>query len=178
MDTTELLRCLRSDDVVRQTFGGVLPRDKLPKRRIKTFPITFIVNTDRSHEPGRHWVAIHLDSKHYGELFDSYGNAPASLGREFETFLEKNVEGYSYNDKRLQGDYSTTCGQFCLFYLHHRCRGHDTREIVRMFHKDPEINDILVNDFINEKYDGNFDVFDVEFLVNQIARPRLEARGI
>jgi hypothetical protein len=69
----------------------------------------------------------------------------------------------------------TVCGQFCLFYLHHRCRGYDMREITGMFCGDNEINDILVNEFINEKYDAQFEVTDLEYLVNQIARPFLES---
>ena len=162
MNTEELLGSINSDDVVRGTFGGVLPRDKLPKKLIGGFPRTYIVNTDTSREPGKHWVAFYLENEHYGEFFDSYGNAPGHLAREFETFLQRRVERYSYNDKKLQGDYSTVCGQFCLFYLHHRCRGYDMREITRMFRKDPEINDILVNEFVNSEYDGDYEVLDDE----------------
>ena len=109
------------------------------------------------------------------DFFDSYGNAPSALAREFEKFLKRSVDSYSFNDKRLQGDFSTVCGQFCLFYLYHRSRGYDPREIVRMFSKDPDVNDVLVNEFINEKYDSQLEVTDLEYMVNQIARPFKES---
>ena len=170
MDTVELLRNVESDDVVRRTFGGILPRDKLPDR-IETFPVSFIVNTDSSREEGSHWVAFYLQNEDCGEFFDSYGNSPTSLAEEFEDFLKNNVKNYSYNDKRLQGDFSTVCGQFCLFYLYHRCRGYDIREITRMFHKDADINDVLVNEFVNLQYDDIQRVLDGDYIVNQIVRP-------
>ena len=175
MNTAELIRCVQSDDVLRQNFKGVLPRDKLPKKVVKQFPVSYIVNTDGSREEGKHWVAIYLENDERGDFFDSYGNPPSSLAEEFDKFLKRNVHGYSFNDRRLQGAYSTVCGQFCLFYLYHRCRGYDTREITRMFGKDADINDVLVNEFINEKYDVRFKVTDLEFLVNQIARPFKES---
>lgn len=171
MNTEELLRCVQSDNVVRQSFKGVFPRDELPKKVVKQFPVSYIVNTDASGQEGKHWVAIYLENGERGDFFDSYGNPPSWLAVEFVKFLKRNVYGYSYNDKRLQGYYSTVCGQFCLFYLYHRCRGYDPREITRMFGKDGDVNDVLVNEFVNEEYDAQFRVTDLEFLVNQIAKP-------
>ena len=94
MDTVELLRNVESDDVVRRTFWGVLPSDKLPDR-IEIFPVSFIVNTDSSREEGSHWVAFYLQNEDYGDFFDSYGNSPPSLAAEFEDFLKNNVKNYS-----------------------------------------------------------------------------------
>ena len=175
MNTKELLRSVQSDDIVRQTFGGVLPRDKLPKKILKDFPVSFIVNTDSSRGPGQHWVAFYLESPHYGDFFDSYGYPPEQLAEEFEVFLTRNVGNWEHNPKKVQGDFSTVCGQFCLFYLHHRCRGYDMRQIIRMFRQDPEINDAMVNRFVNDAYDANFETIDLEYLTDQIARPFIES---
>ncbi len=82
MDTLELLRNVKSDRIVSETFGGVLPRDKIPKR-IKKFPVSFIVNMDTSREAGTNWVAFYMENEEYGEFFDSYGNSPSSLAEEF-----------------------------------------------------------------------------------------------
>ena len=68
MNTKELLRSVQSDDIVHRTFGGVLPRDKLPREILKDFPVSFIVNTDTSRGPGQHWVAFYLESPHYGNF--------------------------------------------------------------------------------------------------------------
>ena len=175
MNTEELLRCVQSDNVLRQNFKEVLPRDKLPKKVVKQFPVSYIVNTDTSREEGKHWVTVYLENDEWRDFFDSYGNPPSSLAEEFEKFLKRNVVSYSFKDRRLQGAYSTVCGQFCLFYLYHRCRVYYTREIIRMFGKDADINDVLDNKIINEKYDAQFKVTDLEYLVNQIARPFKES---
>lgn len=161
--------------MLHPTFGGILPRDKLPKKKIRTFPISFIVNTDTSREPGKHWVAFYLENPHYGDFFDSYGYRPEHLAPEFETFLSRNVEHWNHNERKVQGDFSTTCGQFCLYFLHHRCRGYDARQIIDTFSKDPEVNDDTVNRFVNETYDAKFDVLDLDFLTEQIARPFIES---
>ena len=59
--------------------------------------------------------------------------------------------------------------------LHHRCRGYDMRQIIRMFHRDPEINDGMVNRFVNDAYDANFETIDLDYLTEQIARPFVES---
>ena len=175
MNTEELLRSVLSDDVVRRTFGGVLPRDKLPKKILKDFPVSFIVNTDTGRGPGKHWVAFYLENRHYGEFFDSYGYRPEHLAKEFGTFLSKNVENWEHNRRKLQGDFSTVCGQYCLFFLHRRCRGYDVREIAEMFRKDTDANDLMVNRFVNDAYDHNLEVLDTDYLVDQIALPFMES---
>ena len=170
MDTSELLSCAESDPIVKELFGGVFPRDKLPSK-VKTFPRAYIANTDNSREPGKHWVVFFFENEHYAEFFDSYGNAPEYLAPEFERFLKKNVANYVHNTERLQGDYSTVCGQFCLFFLYQRCRGRDIFDIVRLLGDDAEINDMMVNEFINLKYDINYDVTDLNYLVKQAVQP-------
>ena len=116
-------------------------------------------------------MAFYLENEERGDFFDSYGDPPGALAPEFEKFLKRNVRTYSFSDKRLQGDYSTVCGQYCLFYLYHRCRGYDPREIVRMFGKNRSVNDVLVNDFVVDKFNTRSEVIDFEYLINQIARP-------
>ena len=49
------------------------------------------------------------------------------------------------------------------------------RQIMRMFHSDPEINDAMVNRFVNDAYDANFETMDLEYLTDQIARHFVES---
>ena len=42
-------------------------------------------------------------------------------------------------------------------------------DIIHMFSKNIDINDTLVNHFVNHKYKKDFPVSDTEYLVNQIA---------
>ena len=170
MDTGDLLRAVKEDPIVSETFGSILPRDKLPTGKLRDFPRSYIVNTDSSQGPGKHWVAFYFENERSAEFFDSYGYKPLQLATEFETFLSRNAEHWIHNEKRLQGDFSTVCGQFCLLFLYHRCRGISMTDIIQMFSKDTDVNDVLVNEFVNSVYDGNYTVTDVEYLVRQIAR--------
>ena len=46
---------------------------------------------------------------------------------------------------------------------------------MRMFHRAPEINDAMVNLFVNDEYDTNFETIDLEYLTDQIARLFVES---
>ena len=175
MDTLELLSCVEADPIVKELYGGVFPRDNLPSK-IETFPRAYVANTDTGREPGKHWVAFYFENKHYAEFFDSYGNDPGYLAKEFESFLSRNVKDWIHNVVRLQGDFSTVCGQYCVLFLYYRCRGTSMSDIVRMFSKNTEVNDVLVNEFVNLTYDGDFPVMDVEQLIRQIAQPERSSR--
>ena len=49
------------------------------------------------------------------------------------------------------------------------------RRIIRMFRRDPDLNDAMVNRFVNDAYDANFETVDLEYLTDQIARPFVES---
>ena len=73
-----------------------------------------------------------------------------------------------YNDKRLQGDISSTCGQYCIYFLLHICRGYCLREITKAF-DGFEDNDEAVTDFVNERYNVNTETLDPDYLLEQIS---------
>ncbi len=93
----------------------------------------YIVNTDESHQPGRHWVAFYFPSRGPSEFFDSMGRAPDYYHKRFKNVLLNNGGRYIYNDKSLQQYGTRTCGQFCLFYVIRRCGGWSMRRIVHTF---------------------------------------------
>jgi len=47
------------------------------------------------------------------------------------------------------------------------------KDILRNFGDDSEENDILVSNWVNETFDLNTDVYDLEFMFNQICRAML-----
>jgi len=60
MNTYELERVV--GDYVKR-FDGVFSSDSLPPK-----PRLLVCNTDPSHMPGEHWIAIYVDDDgHYGE---------------------------------------------------------------------------------------------------------------
>ena len=169
MNGQQLENCLKSDRYTSPYFKGVFPSDLLVKQKIDSFPCGLIANTDPSNKPGEHWVAFYFDSDGKGEYFDSYGAKPKS--KRFKSFLNKNSKGkYIWNSVPLQSPFSSTCGQFCLFFMTFRARNLSMQEISGFFSKDKALNDVEVNEFISTYFDINTKVSDVSFMINQISR--------
>ena len=56
------------------------------------------------------------------------------------------------NKIQLQSAFSTVCGQYCIYFLYHRCRKRSMSTIVNSFVNDKLRNDQLVYDFVRRKY--------------------------
>ena len=169
MNTQQLKKVMDSDRKCKDQFVGVFASDELP-RRINKFPAALIANVDKSSMPGSHWVAIYINQDQKGQYFDSYGVGPRQNKMFFERFLKNNCTTWDFNPKVLQGQYSAVCGQYCLFYLLHKCRGIPLKEILKCFSDNRFENDAFVNHFIREKFALDTVVFDDDMLGNQIAR--------
>jgi len=143
--------------------------DKIPK--FDGFPDSFILNLDPHDLPGSHWIAVFINHEKIGEFFDSYGNKPKD--ELLSNYLTKNCQDWEHNEKSLQSPYSSVCGQYCLYFLCHKVRGETMKDILRNFGDDSEENDILVSNWVNETFDLNTDVYDLEFMFNQICRAML-----
>lgn len=76
-------------------------------------PAYIISNLDPDSKPGSHWIAIHIDKNHIGQYFDSYGRPPSGYHR---TFLKRNSHRWDFNAKKLQDDWTSFCGEYCLMY--------------------------------------------------------------
>ena len=120
-------------------FDGVFSIDTLPDQ-----PRLLVCNTDPSHKPGRHWVAIYVDNDR-GEFFDSFGRRPNAV---FERYLNSHCSSWIFNDAQLQSVVSKFCGHYCICYCLLRARGIDMRKIVRSFSSDSGLNDVLVHRFV------------------------------
>lgn len=134
MNTIELINDLSKTKKLRKEFKGVFPSDCLPKTVFKK-PAFVVANTDKSNEPGTHWVAFYFPKNGKAEYFDSFGNDP--INKEFIKFLQRNstssTSSYITNKKRLQGDFSTNCGQYCCVYLYFRCYGKSLKHFLNKF---------------------------------------------
>ncbi|MCP4349424.1 MAG: hypothetical protein GY795_28420 [Desulfobacterales bacterium] len=154
-------------NILKRTIGndciGVFPSDKLPKTCKKHSG--FIANTDPSHKPGVHWVAIFVNSDGIAEYFDSYGLKP--FVPSISKFLEQYKERF-YNKKPIQGSLSSVCGHYCLYFLIKRWSNVPMEDILQKFTENGEENDMLITDWVNETFDMCTDTYDFEFLVNQI----------
>lgn len=147
MNTLQLMQVMEQDLKSRNKFCGIYASDTLPSE-IEHFPCGLIVNTDPQAEKGTHWLAMYFPTKERGEFFDSYGNPPDFYRKNFETFLDTHSRTWTYNHRCLQSLNSSTCGQFCLYFIINRNRGKSLSMIVKSFSKNPSINDHRVSVFV------------------------------
>ena len=151
MNTFQINHALKQDPITNRKFCGVLPSDKLPKA-IDKKPCGFIANTDPSREPGPHWEAFYFPSEKEGEFFDSYGQPPEHYGNSFGDFLNNHSYEWKFNSRKLQSNWSDVCGQYCIYYLSHRARGHSMNKIVQLFSNDTMLNDVKVSRFVKNHF--------------------------
>ena len=160
MDDFTINKILLSNKVTKYSFIGVFSSDTLPSYAQTGY---YVVNLDTSQQPGSHWIAIKISkSKCKNEYFDSYGLGPPTV--RFKRFMKYN---YIYISKRLQHSLSTTCAQWCIYYI--------WRNILKPFYsKDFLINDHVLNLVVNNNFKINRKVIDKEFVKIQIARKTAE----
>lgn len=86
-------------------FIGVVPYDRFPNKNGFT-----IMNTDKSNQPGTHWLLVYkVGDTLY--IYDSFGRKSQHLIKEF--YNNYNSKGYKIIDidlKTDQGNYQQDCG--------------------------------------------------------------------
>ena len=58
LSDTVLRYLAREDDALKRVFWDVVPSDGLPHPPTVTTRAGYIVNTDPTGEPGKHWLAV------------------------------------------------------------------------------------------------------------------------
>ena len=159
MDSKQLQHICSLDTNIQKQFLGVFPVDKLPKH--VPYPCCLIANTQPSSHKGEHWVALFIDDEKQGTYFCSYGQ---DANKQLNKWMNLHTSNWINSRKRLQGVVSTTCGQYCLLYLHFRCSDVTHQTVMSLFSSDYNENDIIVTTFINALYDQNTRVFDSHFI--------------
>ena len=81
-------------------------------------------------------------------------------------FLYTCAESWKFNHLPIQELYSTTCGQFVVFYICQRCSGLTLEAIIRK-HFNPNAklrNDVLARDFVKMHYQLSAKVMYANFI--------------
>jgi len=130
------------DKILRRicNFNGVHPKDQLPSP-----PTLMVVNTDPASRPGKHWIAIWIDDKGHGELFDSLAQVPDKI---LTSYMDKHCVNWTYSKRQLQSVVSRFCGNYVVFYCAYRSIGYSLTAITSMFSNDTGLNDVLVHEFV------------------------------
>ena len=163
MNNREITRIVKTNEMLKKIFVGVYPADCLPSRPRNNKPCAYIANTHKKNQPGEHWVCFYATSYQPIEYFDSYGFPPT------DDFLNILGEEYLRSTKFVQHPLSSMCGQYCIFYIYMRAMGYTMIDIIQMFDDDTFLNDVVVNKFIEEKFQVDLDVFDFNYIGKQIS---------
>ena len=164
MDSEEIQNKAESNNATKDKFIGVFPADKLPKKKTKPEGY-YIVNLDNSNQGGSHWVCIECRNTGLNSYFDSYGLPPP-----YPSFRKFMKNKYRYNSRQLQHPLSTTCGQWCLYYVLRRCQGWKMEKIISPFKRNFLANDHTINHLIKVNFNTNEKVIDRQFLHKQISQ--------
>lgn len=149
MNTLQINKTLKNNPKTKKFFRGVFASDSLPKRISK--PAIVIANTDSSYMPGTHWVAFYFSSKGTAEYFDSSGQYPHK--KEFNNFLRRNSKRFTSNKQQIQGQFSNTCGHYCMVYSLYKSSNKTMKQFLKKFSK----RNFISNDLkILKMYKNNF----------------------
>lgn len=132
---------IHCDPILEKDVIGVFAADQLPKTSLSK-PYGLIVNTDIQSQPGRHWCAIYCDGNRRLDFFDSYGRHPRNNSFVIADWIEKRDKPYVYNRVQIQGNESSLCGLYSIFFLRQRISGFTLTDCVNMFSRD----DLIAND--------------------------------
>ena len=171
MNSKKIIRLTQKCDYLRPIFIGVFARDNLPKRKLsKNKSHALIVNLDTKSQPGSHWIGIYAPRKcRYIEYWDSTGRPPRH--ESILNFLNYQREFFYFNNIPLQSIYTTTCGQYCLFFLCSRAHGLTRKEILNFFEIDnPLFNDRFVNRVVQDIFKSQLKLINHTFIQSQLKR--------
>jgi len=121
-------------------FYGVCSIDNLPEF-IHTRPFFMIVNTHTKNLPGEHWIAIIIDTKRNGELFDSLALPVSNI---LIGWLNRFTKKWKTNKLTVQHVLSSTCGVYSVYFILNRLHVKDFETFIALFDKNPHVNESLV----------------------------------
>ena len=121
-------------------------------------------------QPGSHWICMQI-GKSSNSYFDSYGKkVPKFAEAHFHSFLG-NKKKIERNSKQLQSEFSTTCGQWCMYFVWRKCTGWNMKNITSPFKSEmPLTNDYVMNNLVKKTFGTDKDVIDRSFLKEQICK--------
>lgn len=131
------------DKDILSAFYGVCSIDHLPEF-IHTRPFLMIVNTHTKNLPGEHWIAVMIDTKRNGEVFDSLALPVSNI---LIRWLNRFTIKWTTNKLAFQYVLSSTCGIYSLYFILNRLRVKNFNTFTALFDKNSHVNESLVKVF-------------------------------
>ena len=127
-------------------FLGVYAEDETANLTFNSFPSFIIVNLDKRTMSGSHWISVGI-FRNKLEIFDSLGfqvfNWPRLPLILFQFLHRLSVSRSIKISKRVQGDSSSLCGFYAIFYV--LVRQHSSFfDLQSAFHTNTLLNDKLL----------------------------------
>ena len=164
MNSRQLWWILSGNKFTKLSFRGVYAIDEMKLIKTVSYPSSFVINLDPSYKDGGHWAAVYFDRNGEREYFDSFARHPP---QEVEHFLCSPAKGWQYNHRmQVQEIYTTTCGQFVVFYIYQKSRGLTLEVILRKYFSPHNKlrNDLVVRDFVKLHYHHDANIMDPNFI--------------
>lgn len=103
----------------RLAFGyrylGTFSLDKVPSFKKNAALQHFIINTDTTNLPGKHWIAVTIFNNKHAYIFDSFGIPPPSL--LISQLRQRSIDKIYYSRQQIQPFGTQICGQLSLKHL-------------------------------------------------------------
>ena len=163
MNSRQFRWILPDDKFTKLSFRGVYAIDEMKLIKTVSYPSSFVINLDPSYKPCSHWVAVYFDRNGVGEYFDLFPRYPP---HEIDDFPCSHAKGWQYNRMQVQEIYTTTCGQFVVFYIYQNSQGLTLEVILHKYcstHNKLR-NDLLIRDFVQLHYSHDANVMDLNFI--------------
>ena len=133
MSTFKMLKTSDLEQLLsgNQLFQGVHACDSIPPP--KGVAAAFVVNTDPRNEPGEHWIAL-VVKKNKAIYFDPFGFPP--LVPQIQAYLTAHAsQGIKYSAATLQQPGASTCGWWCVAFVHLYSKGFTLKRFLSLFSK-------------------------------------------
>ena len=133
MNGLEILKVITKDAVSCKYLGGLMSIDRL--HFVPNSRIFYICNTDLWKNKGKHWIVLYYINGIF-EYFDPLGIQPSVL---FINFMKQYTKHIIFNTIPVQPSFTSTCGEYCIFFSSFRNRDVPFTKIMQYMQNDETV---------------------------------------
>lgn len=151
--TNQIDCLLRTNKRTKHPYEGTYPCDVLKTIQVTKYPTCYIVNSDTSSGPGKHWLCVYLKSPKKAYFFDSYA-IDVDRYKDIEQFIWKvsdpDVVVCQLSGKALQSNLTDVCGHWCIVFVDLLSGGVTFNDFVNIFSTPKNSRSGLYDDFVKQ----------------------------